>query len=55
MKTKRKNAPYLAEQAQDSAELIVLISSKARNKGEGLEWSLLAQAIKTDHKQPPVW
>lgn len=57
MKTKRKNAPYLAEQAQDGAELIILIGSKAWqawNKGEGLEWSLLAQAIKTDPKQPPV-
>ncbi|OOF42846.1 D5 N like family protein [Rodentibacter trehalosifermentans] len=57
MKTKRKNAPYLAEQAQDGSELIILIGSKAWqawNKGEGLEWSLLAQAIKTDPKQPPV-
>ncbi|WP_143531312.1 DUF927 domain-containing protein, partial [Rodentibacter rarus] len=36
---------------------IILIGSKAWqawNKGEGLEWSLLAQAIKTDPKQPPV-
>jgi len=57
MKAKRKNAPHLADQVQDGAELIILVGSKAWqawDKGNGLEWSLLAQAIKTDPKQKPV-
>ncbi|EGY33090.1 D5 N like family [Aggregatibacter actinomycetemcomitans serotype e str. SC1083] len=29
MKAKRKNAPHLADQVQDGAELIILIGSKA--------------------------
>ena len=57
MKAKRKNAPHLADQVQDGAELIILVGSKAWqawDKGNGLEWSLLAQSIKTDPKQKPV-
>ena len=57
MAKKLKNAPHLADQVQDGAELIILVGSKAWqawDKGNGLEWSLLAQAIKTDPKQKPV-
>ena len=57
MRAKRKNAPHLADQVQDGAELIILVGSKAWqawDKGNGLEWSLLVQAIKTDPKQKPV-
>ena len=57
MKAKRKNAPHLADQVQDGAELIILIGSKAWqawDKGNGIEWSLLAQALQTNPKQKPV-
>ena len=57
MKAKRKNAPHLADQVQDGAELIILVGSKAWqawDKGNGIEWSLLAQALQTDPKQKPV-
>ena len=57
MKVKRKNAPHLADQAQDGAELIILVGAKAWqawDKGNGIEWSLLAQALQTDPKQKPV-
>ena len=57
MKVKRKNAPHLADQVQDGAELIILVGAKAWqawDKGNGIEWSLLAQALQTDPKQKPV-
>ena len=57
MKTKLKNAPHLNEQKNDGAELLVLIGSKAWNawdNGNGTEWLLLAQALRTDPKEKPV-
>ena len=57
MKVKRKNAPHLADQVQDGTELIILVGSKAWqawDKGNGIEWSLLAQSLQTDPKQKPV-
>ncbi|SSZ30166.1 Uncharacterised protein [Aggregatibacter aphrophilus] len=56
MTAKRKNAPHLADQVQDGVELIILIGSKAWqawDKGNGLEWSLLAQAIKQIQNKSP--
>ncbi len=57
MKAKLKNAPHLGEQKNDGAELLILIGSKAWNawdNGNGIEWSLLAQALRTDQKEKPV-
>ena len=57
MKNKLKNAPYLAEQRKDGAELLILIGSQAWQawgQGNATEWQLLAQAIQTDPTQKPV-
>ena len=57
MKTRLKNAPYLAEQRKDGAELLILIGSQAWQawgQGNATEWQLLAQAIQTDPAQKPV-
>ncbi len=57
MKAKLKNAPHLSDQKNNGSELLILIGSKAWNawdKGNGIEWNLLAQALKTDPREKPV-
>lgn len=57
MKNKLKNAPYLAEQRKDGAELLILVGSQAWQawgQGNATEWQLLEQAIQTDPAQKPV-
>ena len=58
MAKKLKNAPHLADQVQDGAELIILVGSKAWqawDKGNGLAFILLAKEIKTHQKKKPVF